>query len=132
MNYLLDTHTLIWAMAAPHKLSKKVADILQDANDEIFVSVISFWEIALKCALHKIQIEGLEPEDFLKAAIKTGFQVISLEAQTSVSYHQLKANHHRDPFDRMLIWLAIQNDYQLISKDEDIQKYADVGLNVIW
>ncbi|GAA4417889.1 type II toxin-antitoxin system VapC family toxin [Nibrella viscosa] len=132
MSYLLDTHTLIWAVTDPRKLSKPVIRILEDTNQEVWVSAISFWEISLKHSIQKLHLEGLVPEDFTKAAIDTGFQLLDLDGATAVSYHKLSANYHRDPFDRMLIWQALQTGYTLISKDETIKKYTSEGLNVIW
>ncbi|CAN5583474.1 type II toxin-antitoxin system VapC family toxin [soil metagenome] len=132
MNYLLDTHTLIWAVTEPQKLSDTAKTILEDTDNEIIVSAISFWEIALKHSIQKLTLVGLTPEDFPKVVIETGFRLVDLDATTAASYHQLSATYHRDPFDRMLIWQALQNNYSLISKDENVMKYASEGLNVIW
>ncbi len=132
MSYLLDTHSLIWSVLTPAKLSPKVKAILRDAEEEVLVSVVSFWEISLKYALGKLQLEGLSPEDFVGAAIDIGFRIIELDAKTTSTFHQLSAAYHRDPFDRMLIWQAIQSDYTMISKDELVQKYQSEGLKVLW
>ncbi len=132
MNYLLDTHTLIWAITEPQKLSDTVKFILENTDNEIIVSAISFWEIALKHSIQKLTLEGLTPEDFPKAAIDTGFRLLDLDGKTASLYHQLSATYHRDPFDRMLIWQALQNNFSLISKDADVAKYATEGLKVIW
>lgn len=132
MNYLLDTHTLIWAVLEPPKLSARVREILENSDNEIVVSAVSFWEIALKYSLQKLTLDGLTPEDFHQAALDTGFRLIDLAGETASSYHQLKATHHRDPFDRMLIWLAISHDFSLISKDPQVMKYSTEGLTVVW
>lgn len=132
MSYLIDTHTLIWAVCSPGKLSPEVKLLLKDPDENILVSPVSFWEIPLKYSLGKLHLEGLSPKDFVEAAIETGFQVIELDALTTSSYHLLKATHHRDPFDRTLIWQAIRQDYTLISKDETIHLYQSEGLKVVW
>ena len=132
MMYLLDTHTLIWAITDPQKLSDTVRIILEDADNDILVSAISFWEIALKYGLNKLTLTGLLPDDFPKAVIDTGFRLIDLDAKTAASYHQLPAIHHRDPFDRMLIWQALQNNFRLISKDANVMQYASEELTVVW
>jgi PIN domain nuclease of toxin-antitoxin system len=131
MSYLLDTHYVLWAIADSNKLSKKIRDLISDPEREIFVSTISFWEISLKSALGKIKITGFEPEDVPGICSKIGFDIIELSAPESSSYHHLSASHHKDPFDRMLIWQAIQNNYTLISADEQISKYRSEGLNVL-
>lgn len=132
MKYLLDTHTLIWAVAKPQKLSNTVKAILEDTVNDVAVSAISFWEISLKHSIQKLTLEGLTPEDFPKAAIETGFRLLDLDGVTAGSYHQLSATYHRDPFDRMLIWQAIQNSFWLISKDSTVEKYKSAGLQVVW
>ena len=59
-----------------------------------------------------------------------GFEIESLTAKDSSSYHQLKATYHKDPFDRMLIWQAISNNYTFISVDSNVKKYASEGLKI--
>ncbi|GAB3960743.1 type II toxin-antitoxin system VapC family toxin [Spirosoma harenae] len=132
MTYLLDTHTLIWAITNPKKLSSVVKTILENPDNDIIVSAISFWEISLKQGIRRVTLEGLEPNDFRKAAIQIGFHVLDLDGETAASYHHLSATYHRDPFDRMLICQAIQHSYCLVSKDEKVLKYASEGLAVIW
>lgn len=132
MSYLLDTHSLVWSVLTPAKLSPKVKVILRDAKQEVLVSAVSFWEISLKYALGKLHLEGLSPEDFVNAASDIGFGIIELDAKTTSTFYQLSATYHRDPFDRMLIWQAMQSDYTLISKDEQVQKYQSEGLKVLW
>jgi PIN domain nuclease of toxin-antitoxin system len=132
MSYLLDTHTLIWALTDPDKLSPTTRAILTDGSDDILVSAISFWEISLKHSLKKLTLQGLDPEDFPKAAEATGFRLLNLDTTTVSTYHRLTTTYHKDPFDRMLIWQAIQSNYRLISKDENVSKYVSEGLQVIW
>lgn len=132
MTYLLDTHTLIWAITDPEKLSETAAAIIRDADSEIVVSAVTFWEISLKHSIGKLTLDGYTPEDFFEAAHAIDFQLLDLNSLTAVSYHRLTATYHRDPFDRMLIWQAIQNRYCLISKDQTVAKYRTEGLSVIW
>ncbi|MCP1381336.1 type II toxin-antitoxin system VapC family toxin [Runella salmonicolor] len=132
MSYLLDTHTLIWAITEPQKLSATAKKVLINSENEILVSAVSFWEISLKYSIGKLTLEGYMPEDFPTAAIATGFKVIPLTAETTSTYHRLKASYHRDPFDKMLIWQAIQHNFTLISCDENVHKYESEGLKVIW
>jgi PIN domain nuclease of toxin-antitoxin system len=131
MSYLLDTHFLLWAIIDSNKLSKKIRDLISDREQEVVVSTISFWEISLKSALGKIKISGIKPEDIPDICTKIGFEIIELSASDSSSYHRLGASYHKDPFDRMLIWQAIHNNYTLISADEQISKYKSEGLKVL-
>ncbi len=78
-----------------------------------------------------MEISGFQPEDIPEICTKIGFDIIELSAADSSSYHQLKAVHHKDPFDRMLIWQAIRNNYTLISADEQVNKYRSEGLRIL-
>jgi PIN domain nuclease of toxin-antitoxin system len=131
MSYLLDTHYLLWAITDPKKISKKIKDLISDPEQLIFVSTISLWEISLKSALGKMEISGFKPEDIPEICVKIGFEIIELSPADSCSYHHLKASHHKDPFDRMLIWQAIRNNYILISADSEINKYRSEGLKIL-
>ncbi len=131
MRYLLDTHYLIWAIVDSKKISKKIKDLISDSEQQIFASTISFWEIALKLSIGKMEIVGFQPEDIPGICTKIGFDIIELSAADSSSYHLLKASHHKDPFDRMLIWQAIRNGYTLISADDQVNKYRSEGLNIL-
>ncbi len=132
MSYLLDTHALIWAVTEPSKLSDKVKKILSDGQNDVLVSAVSFWEIAMKSSIHKLVLDGFTPEDFPKAAADTGFRLLDLTSSVTSTYHRLTATYHKDPFDRMLIWQALSGDFQLISRDESVSKYSSEGLQVIW
>lgn len=131
MSYLLDTHYLIWAISDSKKISKKIKDLISDGEQQIFVSTISFWEVALKSSMGKMEITGFLPEELPEICIKIGFDIIELSAADSSSYHHLKASHHKDPFDRMLIWQAIRNGYTLISADQQVNKYRSEGLDIM-
>lgn len=132
MSYLLDTHTLIWAVTEPEKLSPTARQVLSDPQNDVLVSAVSFWEIALKHSINKLTLDGFTPDDFPKAALDTGFRLLDLTSSSTATYHKLTATYHKDPFDRMLIWQALLGNYQLISKDENVSKYSSEGLQVIW
>ncbi len=131
MTYLPDTHYMLWAIADTKKLSKSVKDIITNSENKIIVSAVSFWEVSLKSSLGKLGITGFSPEDFPGACLQVGFEIKSLAAKDSSTYHKLTANYHKDPFDRMLIWQAISNNYTLISADGNVKKYTPVGLKII-
>ena len=131
MTYLLDTHYMLWAIADTQKLSKSIKNIITHPENRIVVSTISFWEVSLKYGLGKISLSGFSSEDLPAACIQIGFDIEPLSAADSATYHLLTATYHRDPFDRMLIWQAIRNQYTLISKDKNILLYTTEGLQVI-
>ncbi|MDB5153855.1 MAG: domain nuclease [Mucilaginibacter sp.] len=123
---------MLWALTDHRKLSLKVKAILEDPHHEIFVSAVTFWEISLKFALGKLDLQGLTPNELPKAVIDTGFALLPLQPQEAASYHELNADWHRDPFDRMLIQQAILNKLILLSKDKNVAQYQSTGLKVIW
>ncbi|MGZ3874675.1 MAG: type II toxin-antitoxin system VapC family toxin [Mucilaginibacter sp.] len=132
MNYLLDTHAFIWAMADKGKLSAKAIQIIHDSNNSIFVSAVTFWEIALKFSINKLDIQGISPDELPGLSVKTGFKLIDFLPEESASHYKLPITTHKDPFDRMLVWQAIKRDYVLISKDIRINPYTDDGLKILW
>lgn len=132
MKYILDTHTLIWAITDREKLSEKVKILLENSKNEIFVSSISYWEISLKSAIGKIELVGGNSQDLLRESTNLGFKNIPLNPETCSSFRKLTANYHRDPFDRMLIWQSISENYKLITKDTTINLYKTEGLKTIW
>lgn len=132
MNYLLDTHTFLWTISQSDKLSKKAREIIKNPKKEIFVSAVSFWEISIKLRIKKLDLDSLSPEDLLELAERMDFQLISLTSEEAATYHKLKEETHKDPFDRMLIWQCISRNITLISKDKAVKKFLPLGLKTIW
>jgi PIN domain nuclease of toxin-antitoxin system len=127
MNYLLDTHTFLWAAFSPRKLSRRAREAIVDPDNEILVSVVTFWEISLKFGLGKIELEGIAPEDLPDVARRMGCEVLEL-----ASFHKLPRAGHKDPFDRMLVYQAIRRHKRLISRDAALAVYAPQGLELLW
>src|SRR5688500_2782844 len=104
MKYFLDTHYLLWSIGKSSRLPKKIKEFITDPKNEILISSISLWEISLKSAIGKLHITGFSPEDLPDICTKLDFQIEVLSEKESSTYHLLKGNYHKDPFDRMLIW----------------------------
>ncbi|MDR0819877.1 MAG: type II toxin-antitoxin system VapC family toxin [Oscillospiraceae bacterium] len=121
MNYLLDTHVVLWAAANSKELSENAKTIILDANAPKYVSIISAWEVAIKLGTHKLYIDGGLPE-FYRMIDNNGFYTIGIEREYISLLEQLP-QIHRDPFDRMLIATALAEDFTLVTIDENIQKY---------
>jgi PIN domain nuclease of toxin-antitoxin system len=132
MNYLLDSHTLIWAILNKSRLSTRVRKTLEDRQNKVLVSSVTFWEISLKYALGKLELHGVLPEELPEVARTTGFDLIPLSPSEGASYYKLGVGLHGDPFDRMLVWQAIQQSLILITKDKTINKYHSLGLKTMW
>jgi PIN domain nuclease of toxin-antitoxin system len=132
VNYLLDTHSLLWAAFEPRRLGLLARQTLKNPESSVHVSSVSFWEISLKFALGKLELHNCSPESLPEAAGRMGFTLIPLDPETAASFHRLPRTPHRDPFDRMLIWQAIQQGLTLVSRDKDVADYAQYGLRTLW
>ncbi len=132
MNYLLDTHTFLWAAFVPAKLSARARKEIRSAENRICLSTISFWEIALKFALGKIELKNCQPDDMPDIAAQMHIEIIQPTAQETASFYRLPKIKHKDPFDRMIIWQALQQPLVLISKDAGLPEYKELGLKVLW
>lgn len=121
MNYLADTHTLIWYLEGNQKLSEKAENTIKDDNNNVYVSVVSFWEMAIKSSVGKLKL----PESLHSIIQKTkNFDIDILQLHTD---YILKIEnlpfHHKDPFDRIIITTAIAEQLPIISIDEKFDKY---------
>jgi PIN domain nuclease of toxin-antitoxin system len=133
MEFLIDTHTLLWSITDPAKLSSKAASLLKDPANEIYVSTINFWEISLKVSLGKIFIKGFRPEDLPALVRQQDFSIIYPgELETSTFHRLSRKQNHKDPFDRFLIWQSITRDLNLISCDKAFIQYVNDGLKLVW
>ena len=132
MNYLLDTHAFLWCVFAPERLSRKARTVIADTGHAIHLSAVTFWEISLKFALGKLRLDGCTPESLVGVAREMGLTLIAPDANETASSHQLPRIPHSDPFDRLLVWQAIQRQHVLITKDGALPAYTAAGLKVLW
>ena len=132
MIYLLDTHTLLWTLFEDEKLSAKAREAISDAENEIYVSVISYWEISLKYALGKLELEGITPDELPEKSKEIDIETMELSEEDVITFYKLPRLKHKDPFDRLIIWQAIRRDLPLISKDKIMEDYQKFGLVTLW
>ncbi|MCL1882975.1 MAG: type II toxin-antitoxin system VapC family toxin [Defluviitaleaceae bacterium] len=121
MKYLMDTHTALWLFEGNSKLPKNVLDIISDAENEIYISVVSAWEVAIKVSLNKLDFDG-GAVVFLSAIEANNIVLLGVKGD----YIKLVENLpfiHRDPFDRLLITTAMIENLAIITIDENIKKY---------
>lgn len=131
MKYLLDTHTLLWYRLEPNKLSEVHRLAISASDKQKYISTISIWEISLKFGLGKLGLNGHTPEEFVTSAVDIGFQIIQPEVGNFASFHRLpNVLKHKDPFDRMLIWQALNQDLVLLSHDTKMATYKIHGLTL--
>ncbi|MDH4063117.1 MAG: type II toxin-antitoxin system VapC family toxin [Acidobacteriota bacterium] len=118
MNLLLDTHVLLWWLADAAELTTPVRDAIRNPDHLVYVSAVSIWEIAIKQALGKLtapralpEVIRAQPFEPLQMTIDHAFKVAELP------------NHHRDPFDRLLIAQCLVDGLTIVTGDTDIAKY---------
>ncbi len=116
MRLLLDTHVAIWwDTGAP--LSAQAKRAIRDA-DEVFVSAASAWEIAIKAALGKIRSDRTLPE----LCADSGFIELPVLMRHTEALQALEPLH-TDPFDRLLVVQAVQEQLVLVTRDDIIARY---------
>jgi len=126
VKYLLDTSVFLWSAGAPERLNHRATALLSSGTSELYLSAASVWEIAIKFALGSLSLPE-PPRQFIPLAIR----VLTLRSLDIVYQHSLAAGelpqHHRDPFDRMLIAQARSESMVLLTADRLFKSY-DVEL----
>lgn len=121
MKYLLDTHVLLWWFSSPEKIKKKAQYIIRDKSNRIFVSSVSFWEMAIKKSIGKLRL----PHNLLNATIAEGFTHLPIMPEEALGVADLPLLH-ADPFDRLLVMQAKIHDLILITNDTRVMEYPVV------
>lgn len=103
-----------------------------DPDNAIYVSAVSYWEISLKFAIGKLELDGVHPEELPETARESGIESIALTGEIAASFHQFPKIEHKDPFDRIIIWQTIKEKMILISKDKQMDAYERFGLKLVW
>jgi PIN domain nuclease of toxin-antitoxin system len=124
--YLLDTHIWLWMLVDPRRLSSAVSRIASDPSSELLLSAASSWEIAIKYRLGKLPLSE-PPATFIPDRLRrSGVQSLAIEHDHVVRVADLP-DHHRDPFDRLLIAQAQALRVPVLTVDPAFTSY-DVDL----
>jgi PIN domain nuclease of toxin-antitoxin system len=122
MRHLIDTQILIWALISPEKLCAKTINLL-GAND-ILVSQISLFEIAIKQKIGKLPELDIPIADLVKQIVQDGFNLLPLHNQHIETYDVIPIYpEHRDPFDRILLATALSENIPILSADTNFKLY---------
>ena len=130
MRLLLDTHTLLWHVSGDAKLSGLSFDLIENTENQVFVSVASLWELAIKVSLGKLELHGAHTiQEFVEKNVSgNDFEMLSIAAKHLDRLKGLPL-HHRDPFDRLIVAQALTEDLTLLSRDGSL---ADYGVKLLW
>jgi len=118
MQYLLDTHIILWWLTEPEKISPKARKTISDKNNIIYTSSVSYWEMAIKKSIGRLTL----PNNIIEILLSEGFKMLPLTPEESLSVADLPLLH-QDPFDRMLVMQAKLHDLVLITNDKRIMDY---------
>ncbi|MDO5686308.1 MAG: type II toxin-antitoxin system VapC family toxin [Neisseria sp.] len=128
MNILLDTHVALWVITDDPKLSQANKDILLSPRNIIWVSVVSLWEIAIKHHKHQA-VMPLSGKEALQYFTDSQMNILSVEPEHIMTLEEL-ADHHADPFDRLLVAQALSEPMRLMTHDKAIAQYSDTVISI--
>ena len=128
MKLLLDTHTLLWVLRDPERLSIAARTALSDPSNQLGVSIATLWEITIKIGAGKLILPGSDVMLLAEQLDAFRIELLPILPAHLRTLQQLPL-HHRDPFDRMLIAQAIAESMLLVSVDVQIRQYA---VELLW
>ena len=123
MKYLLDTHALLWFLAGGKQLSGRARQLIEDPSNEIFLSIVSLWEIAIKVSLGKLALGQPIEELFPEQLHFNSIEILDITVDSLVRLITLPL-HHRDPFDRLIIAQALVEGFPIIGVDTAFDAYG--------
>ncbi len=128
MKVLLDTHAFLWLMADDARLSSKAKSIFLDEKNQIFLSMASAWEMAIKSALKKLNLP-LPIADYVSTRAET-YNIILLNVSLDhLATLETLPLHHKDPFDRLIISQSISGKFTILGNDEE---FDASGVRRLW
>ena len=127
MNILLDTHAVKWFFDDDKRLPKSAIEAIYTPESNIYISMASIWEMAIKLSIGKLQLNG-GIANFFDAINDNGFRLLDITPEHTIEVIKMPFIH-RDPFDRMLIAQAMIEDMVIMTIDTNITKYE---VKTIW
>lgn len=128
MDYLLDTHVLLWGLHDPARLSDSTKERLDDPDSNVFVSIVSLWEIVLKNRLGKLEVD-VEDLFAILSHTTSKIRIIGISLQHLLTFSTLpRIQDHNDPFDHLLISQALSDGMMMVSIDRRFASYAQLKL----
>ena len=128
MRLLVDTHVFLWWVEGDRALPVKARAALADPENECLISLVSAWELAIKASLGKLKLALPVKRYIVENVAANGFRMLDIDI-AHVGRVETLASHHGDPFDRLLIAQALEEDLPVVTADPIFRKY---GVKRIW
>lgn len=128
MRLLLDTHAFLWWVEGAPALPARARAAIADADNECLLSLVSAWEMAIKSGLGKLKLAMPVERYVVEQVAANGFRTLEMRLAHIGRVKSLPW-HHRDPFDRLLIAQALEEDLPMVTADVAFRKY---GVRRIW
>jgi PIN domain nuclease of toxin-antitoxin system len=123
MKLLLDTHVVLWAALEPERIQPECRAAIENASNEVRVSVVSALEIAIKQSLGKLALDRPAEQWLPEVLQKSGFEPLDLELSAALRVRAMPW-HHRDAFDRLLVAQAAEGAFTLATRDAALAAYG--------
>ena len=127
MPLLLDTHTLLWFYSGDNQLPNHIKQEIENTNNQCFLSIASVWEITIKLGTGKLELDSSLNELF-QFITRNQIEILPIEFNHLLRLEKLP-NHHKDPFDRIIIAQSLEENLPIYTKDSFFQDY---GVTVRW
>lgn len=128
MKLLLDTHTFLWFIGGSSELSSHAREVIEEEENDRYLSVASLWEMAIKVSIGKLEV----PLPFTRLVQQhvrgNAIEVLQIEPE-HLDEQRRMSFHHRDPFDRLIIAQAIVEEMPVISRDDAFEDYS---VRLVW
>ena len=128
MRLLLDSNVLLWALSDRKRLTAKVRRLIESDEHELFVSRASIWELSIKVAKGRLEMPGSSIQSLLDEIGKMGMLILPI-GDAHILRTETLPHHHGDPFDRMIVAQALEEDCTILSSDAALAAY---DVKVIW
>jgi PIN domain nuclease of toxin-antitoxin system len=127
MNLIIDTHALIWFITDNDKLPLKTKQIIENKENNCFVSIATYWEIGIKNSIGRLDLNS-DLETIFQIIEETGFETLPITTSQILRNANLKF-YHQDPFDRIIIAQSLTEKMTIITRDSQFENY---NVPIIW
>ena len=128
MKLLLDTHAFLWFISGDSQLSGYARQLIEDAGNQRYLSIVSVWEITIKSSLGRLEVPTPPSRLMSEYIWANAIELLTITSEHLDVVHKLPY-HHKDPFDRLLVCQSLTEGIPLVSADPALDCY---GINRLW